>query len=251
MSENFREHDNRPDAERSREAEPASVFEKVLEGLFENISGDDLAKDVEAERAELKEVSSDPGLLDVLREQMPQREGMPYPDERRERPWEEMPHPDERRERPDEGRGERQYLSSDTQGESSDTGENQADADDKPEVKGGSYGDVFNNRVERGESGTDYEVHHIPADSVTDLERNDGPAIKMEKEDHDKTASNGSSKEAQAYRAEQKALIEQGKFREAVQMDIDDIREKFGDKYDEAIAEMEAYLDKLESEGKI
>ena len=34
-------------------------------------------------------------------------------------------------------------------------------------------------------------------------------------------------------------------------MDIDDIREKFGDKYDEAIAQMEKYIDKLEKEGKI
>jgi hypothetical protein len=34
-------------------------------------------------------------------------------------------------------------------------------------------------------------------------------------------------------------------------MDIDDIREKFGDKYDKAIGQMLEYVDKLEAEGKI
>ena len=34
-------------------------------------------------------------------------------------------------------------------------------------------------------------------------------------------------------------------------MDIDDIHEKFGHKYDDAISEMLEYVDKLEAEGKI
>ena len=117
---------------------------------------------------------------------------------------------------------------------------------DKPEKKGGSYGDVF----KEGEGDT-YEVHHMPADSASYLERDDVPAIKMEKADHRQTASCGSSREAREYRAQQKELIDQGKFREALQMDIDDIHEKFGDKYDDAIAEMLEYVDKLEAEGKI
>lgn len=112
--------------------------------------------------------------------------------------------------------------------------------------KGGSYSDV---RVE-GE-GDKYEVHHMPADSTSPLERGDGPAIKMEKEDHRQTASCGMSREAREYREQQRELIEQGKFREALQMDIDDIHEKFGDKYDDAIAEMLEYVDQLEQEGKI
>jgi len=120
------------------------------------------------------------------------------------------------------------------------------DDTDKPEKKGGSYGQVF----KEGE-GDAYEVHHMPADSASILERNDGPAIKMEKGDHRQTASCGNSKEAREYRAQQKELIEQGKFREALQMDIDDIHEKFGDKYDDAIVEMIEYVDKLEAEGKI
>jgi hypothetical protein len=34
-------------------------------------------------------------------------------------------------------------------------------------------------------------------------------------------------------------------------MDIDDIHEKFGDKYDDAIAEMREYVDKLKEEGRV
>ena len=121
-----------------------------------------------------------------------------------------------------------------------------ADDSQETEKKGGSYKDVKTD----GE-GDRYEVHHMPADSASNLDRGDGPAIKMEKEDHRQTASCGMSREAQEYRARQKELIEQGKFREALQMDIDDIHEKFGDKYDDAIAEMLEYVDQLEKEGKI
>lgn len=126
------------------------------------------------------------------------------------------------------------------------TDEENAETDELAEKKGGSYGDV-----KKTSDGETQEVHHMPADSVSDLERDDGPAIKMEKEDHRQTASWGRSREAQEYRERQKALIEQGKFREALQMDIDDIHEKFGDKYDDAIDEMLEYVDKLEEEGKI
>lgn len=118
--------------------------------------------------------------------------------------------------------------------------------DENAEKKGGRFGDVF----KEGE-GDKYEVHHMPADSTTELERNDGPAIKMDKDDHQETASCGNSREAREYRAKQKELIENGKFREALQMDIDDIHEKFGDKYDDAISEMLEYVSKLEVEGKV
>ena len=40
------------------------------------------------------------------------------------------------------------------------------------------------------------------------------------------------------FRQRQADLIAQGKCREAIQMDIDDIRSKFGSKYDESIREM-------------
>lgn len=123
-----------------------------------------------------------------------------------------------------------------------ETGEN----NELEEKKGGSYRDV-----KKTSDGETHEVHHMPADSTSNLERDDGPAIKMEKEDHRQTASCGNSREAREYREKQKELIEQGKFREALQMDIDDLYEKFGDKYDDAIAEMLEYVDQLEKEGKI
>ena len=132
-------------------------------------------------------------------------------------------------------------LGSDVESDDEDVADTQ-----ETQKKGGSYSDV---RVE-GE-GDKYEVHHMPADSASPLERDDGPAIKMEKEDHRQTASCGMSREAREYREQQRELIEQGKFREALQMDIDDIHEKFGDKYDDAIAELLEYVDQLEQEGKI
>ena len=114
------------------------------------------------------------------------------------------------------------------------------------EKQGGRFGDIFKD----GEGET-VEVHHMPADSVTELSRNDGPAIRMDKEDHRETASCGNSREAREYRERQKELIDDGKFEEAVNMDIEDIREKFGDKYDDAINEMLEYVEELKEVEKI
>ena len=108
------------------------------------------------------------------------------------------------------------------------------------EKQGGSYGEL-----KKEGHGWNHEppqeIHHMPADEASPLDRNDGPAIAMEYEDHRKTASCGNSREAQEYRAQQKALIEEGRFKEAIQMDIDDIQSKFGSKYDNAIQEMLEY----------
>lgn len=111
------------------------------------------------------------------------------------------------------------------------------------ERQGGSYKEVF--KPGRGEH---TEVHHMPADEVNGLERNDGPAIAMDRLDHRQTASCGMSKAAQEYRARQAELISGGRIKEAIKMDIDDIHSKFGDKYDGAIQEM---LDYAESKGYI
>ena len=120
----------------------------------------------------------------------------------------------------------------------------QIGCNENKEKKGGSYSEVF----KEGE-GNKYEVHHMPANSASYLDLKDGPAIKMEKEDHRKTASCGSSRDAREYQAIQKELIDKGKLREDIQKEIDDIREKFGDKYEDAIADMLAYVVKLEQEG--
>ena len=67
---------------------------------------------------------------------------------------------------------------------------------------GGSYRAVL--KYVRENHLEDREVHHMPADSISNLERDDGPAIKMEKEDHRQTASCGNSREAREYREKQK-----------------------------------------------
>jgi len=102
--------------------------------------------------------------------------------------------------------------------------------------KGGAYKDVPANGG---------EVHHMPADSVSPLSKGKGPGVRMEKPDHMKTKSWGSSKKAKAYRAKQEELIKEGKFDEAQQMDIDDVQSKFGDKYDEGIKQMKDYTEKI------
>ena len=83
------------------------------------------------------------------------------------------------------------------------------------------------------------------------LPEEDGPAIRMEKGDHRRTASCGRSKKAQAYRTKQENLIKAGKFREAVKMDVKDIRSKFGNKYEKGIGETWKYVNELEGNGAI
>ena len=73
----------------------------------------------------------------------------------------------------------------------------------------------------------------------------------MEKSDHRQTASCGRSKEASAYRAKQQDLINNGRFKEAVQMDINDLQSKFGNKYAQGISELMDYVNQLENGGKI
>lgn len=67
------------------------------------------------------------------------------------------------------------------------------------EVSGGSYSEVKKNS-----NGEIYEVHHMPSDTASPLDRLDGPTIKMEKEDHRQTASCGSSKDARDYQKNKK-----------------------------------------------
>lgn len=111
--------------------------------------------------------------------------------------------------------------------------------------QGGAYSEV------RKGADVSQEVHHMPADSISPLNRGDAPSVSMDKADHRETASCGNSKEAQEYRNTQKDLIEQGNFRGALQMDIKDLRDKFGDKYEAQIAECLQYVDKLDKKGEI
>jgi len=60
----------------------------------------------------------------------------------------------------------------------------------------------------------------------------------MSTADHRRTASWGSSDAAKVYRQRQADLIDSGRIRDAVQMDIDDLRSKFKNKYNTHINEM-------------
>lgn len=97
---------------------------------------------------------------------------------------------------------------------------------------GGAYGSM---------AAYDGQRHHIPSDSVTSITTYSGPAIRMLTSDHRLTASYGSSASAISFRAQEAALIAEGKFDEAMQLGIDDIRSLFGTKYDKAIAQMISY----------
>lgn len=129
---------------------------------------------------------------------------------------------------------------------------NAATTPDVEEIKktGGSYGEL---KAEGWgwKSEPPREIHHMPSNESSTLETNDGPSIVMEYDDHRETASCGNSRDAQEYRAEQKRLISEGKFRDALQMDIDDIHDKFGDKYDDSINQMMEYVNELEEEKRI
>ena len=78
----------------------------------------------------------------------------------------------------------------------------------------------------------------MPADSVSPLSRDKGPVIQMDKFDHRTTSSWGPAAAAKAYRQEQLRLIQAGRVSDAIQMDIDDVRRRYGPKYDDAILEM-------------
>jgi hypothetical protein len=106
--------------------------------------------------------------------------------------------------------------------------------------QGGSYKSVRDTNIGG-------EVHHMPADSVSHLNRDEGPAIWMETIEHQQTASWGRLRSAITYRRQQQALIQQGQFLTAQQLDIDDIHTKFGDKYDTAIAEMLEYTQTIDA----
>jgi hypothetical protein len=115
---------------------------------------------------------------------------------------------------------------------------------------GGSYSSV---RYSVDTSGNETlkagEVHHIPAfdsyDGAIPLSYGRGPAIWMSKDDHSRTASHPNMPGSAGYRDKQRNLIKQCKFREAQELDFQDIRLRSGDRYDIFINEMNIYTDSL------
>jgi RHS repeat-associated protein len=106
-----------------------------------------------------------------------------------------------------------------------------------PKTQGGAYGKLSTSPTT--------ERHHMPANSVSPLSRDRGPAIQMEKTDHQKTGSYGSSSVAAAYREESKALIDAGKMRDAMAKEILDVKNVTGSKYNEAIQQMLDYAKQI------
>lgn len=103
---------------------------------------------------------------------------------------------------------------------------------------GGSYHDLPSGLGDKHEMPSFSSVKNVTGED----KRYHNPAIIMSPEDHKLTASYGSSSAAKEYQKAQQELLEQGKIMEAIQMDIDDIRSKFGNKYDEAIEEALKYV---------
>ena len=78
-----------------------------------------------------------------------------------------------------------------------------------------------------------YESHHMPPKSAYKGSKMyppgaktsmNGPAIKMTKADHGRTQSHGSGEKATEYQEMQKKLVQEGRFKESLQNDIDDLR---------------------------
>ncbi|MGI5171133.1 polymorphic toxin-type HINT domain-containing protein [Spirillospora sp. CA-253888] len=93
------------------------------------------------------------------------------------------------------------------------------------------------------------ERNHMPASQaitkVFGIPEGQGLAIQMDKLDHHATESWGSGYAGKLHRHHQMFLLRNGRLDEAIQMDIDNIRNLFGSKYDAAINEMLGYRPQL------
>ncbi|WP_246658409.1 DUF4150 domain-containing protein, partial [Rhizobium sp. FKY42] len=126
----------------------------------------------------------------------------------------------------------------------------------KGPYRGGSYGGV------PGSEKLGIESHHMPAKSAYPEELsnrvggiNRMPAMQMKRDDHRETKSHGwQGSDGEQYRADQKSLMETGRYRDAQAMDFRDARRiarEAGDttKYNEAMLETAAYRKCLEHHG--
>ena len=92
----------------------------------------------------------------------------------------------------------------------------------------------------------------MPADDVSPLDRNDGPAIQMDPPDHRQTSSNGNKGlQGEIFRDDIAQMLAQGRWRDAMVKEIRDIKRiarKVGNprKYNEAMLEMLEYFKCLE-----
>ena len=128
-------------------------------------------------------------------------------------------------------------------------------------VGGGYYGGLREDVIAEELEGW-VEAHHIPSREAIEASKlycenggnlNDGnpPAVLMDYEDHRLTASCGNESSAIEYRGKQLELINAGKFMDAQQMDIDDLRRNFGNKYDRYIEQAVEHTKNLQKMGFI
>lgn len=99
--------------------------------------------------------------------------------------------------------------------------------------------------------GDGLDSHHMPAKAASPLDPDKGPAIQMEPTDHGKTSSNGKVKGFANYIYRIKILLTQGKWRNAMAVEIKDVRrvaKMQGDlrRYNIAMQEMLDYFHCLE-----
>lgn len=93
----------------------------------------------------------------------------------------------------------------------------------------------------------DGERHHMPSKAAAKsmVSYTIGPAIRMVKGDHTRTASWGKSSAAATFRANEQKLVKSGSFLAAQKLGIKDVQSKFGTKYNKAINQMVAYTKTL------
>ncbi|MCU0924808.1 MAG: hypothetical protein MUF44_01855 [Hydrogenophaga sp.] len=118
----------------------------------------------------------------------------------------------------------------------------------KGDYRGGAHSETTKPRRDGKDS------HHMPTDKASPLVKKDGPAIQMNPKDHGKTSSNGQSAGYADYIADIAGLLNEGKWRDAMAVEVKDVRRvarEIGDpkKYNEAIKEALAYFKCLEKHG--
>lgn len=114
--------------------------------------------------------------------------------------------------------------------------------------RGGNYNHLGTRFWKTTDDVSDLERHHIlsravikenPGGKIPEkMNPNNAPSIQMTPEDHRLTLSWGGKPKAVAYREHQAQLVREGRIDEVFQMEIASTREKFGDKYDQALSEM-------------
>lgn len=137
------------------------------------------------------------------------------------------------------------------------------------EILGGSYDEVKKSNKEPNEEYRKshdthkYEAHHVWAYgsykdiSQPKLTKEEGPSIRMEKEEHRFTASHNSNPGFKNFQKQQSELLEKGEYKKAWEMGVNDVRKagikngKPENTYDKHINQAEKQVLKLHEQGKI